>query len=249
MESKKNANSINSLADSNIAKWVTLTIAVIIFGLFAYGRFIRPVAVELYTNELGPVEAFGYILSENTAIQEFIFNQDTTVHNIELLLANYMSVRHNINQVYIYLNDTLVHEELIDSSVVVDNAFFPLSAMNVHVSEGDIMRIAITSRDGIPSEAITIWIRSDIASDNRLLRYNMVDETYENLPGEITMRIFSAERISPLRTLSEQYFNISTVWIYVLFGAIIVLTILSFFLMVKNDDGTPSSSQDSQEGA
>lgn len=247
----KNKDSINKFLEKRATVLIITCAVVVLYILFSiiYLVLATPRPFLSYTNELGSnPHPFGYILHNNTAVQEFIFDQDATVHNIELQLANYMSFRQNINQVYIYLNDVMVHEELIDSTVVVDNAFYPLAAMDVHVSEGDSMRTVITSRDGTPSEAITVWIRPDIVSNNRLLRYNMVDGTYEELSGEITMRIFLSERISPLQYFSGRHPGISTVWIFIIFGGIMILTILSFFLMVKNDDGTPSSNQDSQEG-
>lgn len=230
-------NLINKYSDKRAVVFIVTCIVAVLYILFSIVYLVKPMPVLLYTNELGSNQPFSYILHNNTVVQEFIFDNDTTVFNIELRLGNYMSIRHNINQVYIYLNDVLAHEELIDSSVVIDNAFYPLAAMDMHASKDDIMRIVITSRDGIPSEAITVWTSADIASDNRLLRYNMVDGTYEELPGEITMRILSSERILPLQYLSGRHLDITAVWGFILFGGIMILTIISFFLIVKKDDG------------
>lgn len=246
---RKTKNLINKYSEKRAVVLIIICTVAVLYVLFMV-YFANPVPNLLYRNytETDSALPFGYILQDNTVVQEFIFDQNATVHNIELQLANYTSIRHNINQVYIYLNNVLVHRELIYSPAVVDNAFYPLAAIGTHASKDDIMRIVITSRSGIPSEAITVWIRPDIVSENRLLRYNMTDGTYEELPGEISMRIFSLDSETLIQRLSGRHSDIPTAWISILFGGIMILTIISFFLLGKADDNNPSSDKNSQEG-
>ena len=228
-------NLINTYSEKRaVMLIVTLTI-IVLYILIGIAYLMRPVHVLAYSNASGSMSPFEPILHSNTVIQEFTFDHDITLSGISLQLANYGSIRHNTNQVYIYINDVFLHEALIDSRVVVDNAFYPLDGIDLHISEGDVMRIVITSIDGIPSEAITIWVRSDIISGNRLFRYNMSAGTYEEIQGEISVR--TTTPVSSFNIINERHQNVSAFTI--LFGAILTVTAILFFVMSKSDSGFP----------
>ena len=235
-------NLINRFSGKKTVIIAVTCICVAIYVLINVFHFLRPIPVLFYRNATGAEDIFGLILPTNSAIQEFELERDIEIYSVELQLANFKSVRHNINQVYIYLNDDLVHEDMIDSATVVDNAFHPIAGINANASAGDIMRIVVASRDGVPEEGITLNIRTGF-SGNRLIRHNPVYGSYEDLPGEFSMRIYSNERTTLLRNLSERYLDIPVFWIFALFGAIMTLTILSLFIMAKPDEGEPISTK------
>jgi len=240
---EKIKKSINKFCEKRAVAIVVTGVIAAMYVLFGVTYFLKPMPVLLHSTPAGHFAHFGPILYSNTVVQEVSFGKDVAISNIELQLGTFSDVRHNINQVFIYLNDVLTREIVLDSRVVVDNAFHQLPALDMHIPEGDIMRIVITSRDGDSSEAISIWTTPSVVSENGLSRHNLYEGTYEGLTGEINMRIYSMEYISLLRGLSERYIDTSIFRIFIVFGIIMALTITSLFLMIKDDNKSLSDEE------
>lgn len=212
---------------------------IIILFLIVFWQIIYPlttIAIAEYSNEKieSNITPFGEILNDNTLVQEIAIDLDCVISSIDIQLANYASTKTNKNQLMLYKNEELVHEETISSESVEDNKYRRIDNINLNCIKGDMLKLTLTSKDGIGGQAITAWVKTDI-DNNKLYRYNLSDGSYSKVDGELSMSINT--KVSTLSYVSKKYLGLTPTIATILFIIMMVLFIfLAYqFIFIKEE--------------
>ena len=109
-----------------------------------------------YTNNI----PFGAITKENSLKQYHSFEHAVTLSDIDIFLATYNNKNTCDVEFTLYKNDNEIYHHIINAENIKDNQYYTLSNINQLYQAEDVLSLVITSPNGTPGNAITVWMNS-----------------------------------------------------------------------------------------
>lgn len=207
--------------------YIILVLSIILF-IILYNIYNIEVAVSSYQTEQVRLFPFGCI-SPNKALKQYInIPYDQTIRQIDIKLATYARNNTNNNIISIIKGNDLLFKKQINSKNIIDNSFYHIPNLNIQLNKGDKLIISIESEDATANNCITAWV-ADIKTANKLYQYDVLTSTYNEIKGELVVKLYNNSKLPLPQYLSSRFLQIP-VWIF--YGLTILLSILLILVII-----------------
>lgn len=169
--------------------------------LWSKGGFAAP--DRLAYKQLTTTTPFGEISASYSMLQEIPVESEQTLTRLSVQMATYGRENHCQVVFMLYLNDELIRSETADAAEIADGGYYTLRNIGVLVTPEDSLYLFITSPDGAPGNAVTVWTDSGSA-DGGLYAYDTVNGTAQKIEGTavLSVKASSGKDVSISRIVS-----------------------------------------------
>lgn len=176
---------------------------------------------------------FGEITADRSLADQIDIDRAVELDRIIIQLSTY--ARSNTCEVHFYLfknGEEAYHHIVEDASVLSDNSGYTLENIELKCNPEDELYLLISSPDGQPGNAITVWMHSEDTSDVTYAYNSQTDEAAIFL-GEIGLSLYQKDSLlswisDGINEYSIEFF-VSVIWFATLCIAAVLLFVFIFF--------------------
>lgn len=172
--------------------------------------------------------SFGEITAERSLAAKLDIDKDVTLDRINIWLSTY--ARENTCEVHFYLfknGEEAYSHTVEDASVLSDKRNYPLENIGLPCGPEDEIYLFITSPNGKPGNAITVWMHSDGAFTDTFA-YNSQTNKAAGFEGEISISLYQKSSLLAWISHGAEDFSIEFFASVVWFAALCIAAALLF---------------------
>jgi len=206
---------------------IFIVLLMILVGTVSF--YLLRTNLHSYINQSVSETPIGEMTKTDQIEESFYFDKDN-LSSFDLLLSTYK--RQNLSLLKVELldaNKKAYFSKVIDTSTIVDNAYVNFDVPVIRSSKGKQFFIRITSVDGTPGNAITLWKSNAETYDRGELFVNNKKQQ-----GDLVFKVnYESNRLKSLFSSLEKIPISASLSIFVFLGMLLSSLLLVSYLLYK----------------
>lgn len=174
------------LTRNTVIKISLFLIVLVAVSLLLWSKGVFAVPDMLTYSQLTANTPFGEITASHSVAQKVPIKEEQVMTELSVQMATFARENHGQVVFALYLNDELIRTETIDAAGIVDGDVYTFKNIDTFVTPADSMYLFVTSPDGEPGNAVTVWTDSGSAGEG-LYAYDTVNGTAQKIDGTVVM--------------------------------------------------------------